>query len=211
MAKTSPMTARVYLSRVFAGTLYYRDMSDVPPSLSAVALRLAGEVGQATLNQIATGPVATVADLDQHITAVREAVSESESARGRRAGAVARRAAVDARIGPVGNSGLGELLSATARDCPDVPFVGEAHSFAPGPPLALLLHYVCGFVEEAVTRDWWPADDQADAPVDWESMRIAAVCTLISAAEAEAELHPDLPSQSLSRPGRRRGPVAGRA
>jgi hypothetical protein len=42
-------------------------------------------------------------------------------------------------------------------------------------------------MEEAVTRDWWP---EPDTDPDWESMRIAAVCQLISQAEA-AELDAD--------------------
>jgi hypothetical protein len=163
-----------------------------PRPLSAVGLRLAGEVGQATLNRIAAGGAAVQADLDQHVAAVRAAITECESARGREASAAALHAAVDARIGPSARTGLGELLSATTRPCPDVPFVADACSREPSPPLPLLTHYLCGFVEEAVTRDWWPAGDRDRLPIDWESMRIAAVCKLISAAEAESELDPDL-------------------
>ncbi len=166
-------------------------MSD-PPPLSAVGLRLAGEVGQATLNQVAARGAAEQADLDQHVAAVRAAITDCQSARGREARAVARHAAVDARVGPAARAGLGELLSAAARSCPDVPFVADACTREPTPPLALLLHYLCGFVEEAVTRDWWPAHEPDSVPIDWESMRIAAVCRLISAAEAESELDPDL-------------------
>jgi len=77
------------------------------------------------------------------------------------------------------------------RSCPDVPFVADARSPEASPPVPLLLHYLCGFIEEAVTRDWWPYDE-SDAGPDWESMRIAAACQLISRAEAAAELHPDL-------------------
>jgi hypothetical protein len=164
-----------------------------PLPLSAVGLRLAGEIGQATLNRVAADGAAVRADLDQHVAAVRAAITECQSARGREASAVARHAAVDARVGPGACTGLGELLSATTRGCPDVPFVADACSREPSPPLPLLLHYLCGFVEEAVTRDWWPAGDRDSLPIDWESMRIAAVCTLISAAEAESGLDPDLP------------------
>ncbi len=163
-----------------------------PRPLSAVGLRLAGQVGQATLNRITTDGAAVQADLDQHVAAVRAAIAECESARGRETSATALHGAVDARVGPSARSGLGELLSATTRTCPDAPFVADACSHEPSPPLALLLHYLCGFVEEAVTRDWWPADDRDSLPIDWESMRIAAVCKLISAAEAESELDPDL-------------------
>jgi hypothetical protein len=169
-------------------------MSD-PPPLSAVGLRLAVEVGQATLKRVAADGAAEQADLDQHVAAVRAAIADCESARGREAGAVARHAAVDARVGPSACTGLGELLSATTRSCPDVPFVADASSREPIPPLALLLHYLCAFVEEAVTADWWPAGDPDGSPIDWESMRIAAVCTLISAAEAESGLDPDLHSR----------------
>jgi Family of unknown function (DUF6401) len=166
-----------------------------PRPLSAVGLRLAGQVGQATLNRVAAASAAVQADLDQHVAAVRAAINDCQSARGREAGAVERHAAVDARVGPSACAGLGELLSATTKSCPDVPFVPDACSREPSPPLNLLLHYVCGFVEEAATRDWWPAEDPDSLPIDWESMRIAAVCTLISAAEAESELHPDLHSR----------------
>jgi hypothetical protein len=166
-----------------------------PLPLSAVGLRLGGEVGRATLNRVAADGAAVQADLDQHVAAVRAAINECQSARGREASAVARHAAVDARVGPSACAGLGELLSATTKDCPDVPFVADACNREPSPPLALLLHYLCGFVEEAVTRDWWPAADPDSLPIDWESMRIAAVCTLISAAEAESDLGPDLHSR----------------
>jgi hypothetical protein len=177
------------------------DKSSTPSSagLSAVSLRLAGEVGQDTLNRIAAGHPALHADLDQHVAAVRAAIAEYPMEGERRNAAIAGRAAIDARVGAAGCQGLGELLSAMVRSCPDVPFVGDARGPEQSIPLVLLLHYVCGFLEEAVTRDWWPADgtDKDDEP-DWESMRVAAVLQLISQAEATAELHPDLPSQPLS-------------
>lgn len=155
-------------------------------------MRFARQVGKATLNRVAADVVAVHADLDQHVAAVRAAVTECQSAHGREARAVARRAALDARVGPTACAGLGELLSATTSGCPEVPQVADACGREPSPPLPLLLHYVCGFVEEAVTRDWWPAENRESLPADWESMRIAAVCKLISAAEAESELDPDL-------------------
>ena len=165
--------------------------------LSAVSLRLAGEVGQLALDHVAaSGPVAQ-AGLDQHISAVRSALAEYPNAGERQTAAVAGRAAVDARVGAAGCPGLGDLLSAIARSCPDVPFVADASRPEESAPLALLLHYLCGFIEEAVTRDWWPEPDPAEP--DWESLRIAAVCHLISQAEAAAELHPDLHPPALSR------------
>ena len=158
--------------------------------MSAVSLRLAGEVGQRALDHVAaSGPVGQ-ADLDQHICAVRAAIAEYPMAGERQAAAIAGRAAVGARVGAAGCPGTGDLLSAMARSCPDVPFVADASSPEQSVPLALLLHYLCGFIEEAVTRDWWPEPDPAEP--DWESLRIAAVCHLVSQAEAAAELHPDL-------------------
>lgn len=159
-------------------------MSDVPPSLSAVSLRLAGQVGQATLDLIAADPGGQ-ADLDQHVGAVRSALADAEAAHGRRAHAVVARAAVDARVGAAGSTGIGDLLSAISRSCPDVPAAEAGQRL----PLVLLLHYVCGFLEEAVTGDWWPAPD---AQPDWESMRLAALCQLIAEAEAAQESSPRL-------------------
>jgi len=169
-------------------------MSEKSARLSAVSLRLAGEVGQRALDHVAADGPTGKAELDQHIAAVRVAIAEYPMAGERQAAAIAGRAAVDARVGEAGSPGLGDLLSAIARSCPDVPFVRDARSPEQSIPLALLLHYLCGFIEEAVTRDWWPEPDPEDP--DWESLRIAAVCHLISQAEAAAELHPDLHSQA---------------
>src|SRR5580658_9199559 len=165
-------------------------MPEKSVALSAVSLRLAGEVGQRTLDEIA-GSAVSRAELDQHVAAVCEAIADYPMAGERQAAAIAGRAAVDARVGSAGCSGLGELLSTMVRSCPDVPFVADARSPEASPELPLLLHYLCGFVEEAVTRDWWPYDESGAGP-DWESMRIAAACQLISRAEAAADLHPDL-------------------
>jgi hypothetical protein len=171
-------------------------MPEKSARLSAVSLRLAGEVGQRALDHVAASGAAAKAELDQHICAVRAAIAEYPMAGERQAAAISGRAAVDARVGAAGYPGLGDLLSAFARSCPDVPFVGDASSPEETVPLAPLLHYLCGFIEEAVTRDWWPGPDP-DAP-DWESYRIAAVCQLISLAEAAAELHPDLHPPALA-------------
>ena len=155
--------------------------------LSAVSLRLAGAVGQRALDWVAASGPSARADLDQHVAAVRAAIADYPMAGERQAAAIAGRAAVDARVGAAGCPGIGELLSAISRSCPDVPFAGDART--PQSP-ALLLHYLCGFIEEAVTRDWWPEPDSQRDP-DRESMRIAAVCHLVSEAEAAAERHPD--------------------
>lgn len=157
-------------------------------ALSAVSLRLAGEVGQRALDWVATAGFVARADLDQHIAAVRTAIAEYPMAGDRQTAAIAGRAAVDARSGAAGLPGVGELLSALVRSCPDVPFAPDAATRRDVVPLVLLLHYACGFMEEAVIRDWWP---EPGADPDWESMRIAAVCQLISQAEAAAELDSD--------------------
>jgi hypothetical protein len=169
-------------------------MSEKSVALSAVSLRLAGEVGQRALDQVAAGRVSR-AELDQHIAGVRDAIAAGPIAGAGQAAAISARAAVDARVGAAGCPGLGELLSAMARSCPDVPFVADARSPDASPQLRLLLHYLCGFIEEAVTRDWWPYEEAAPDP-DWESLRIAAACELISRAEAAQELHPDLQSRA---------------
>lgn len=49
---------------------------------------------------------------------------------------------------------------------------------------AALLSYAQGFLEAAIARGWWPPhrqerDPWADEPLlDWESLRLAAVCRL---------------------------------
>jgi hypothetical protein len=174
------------------GFVYYRAvMQEKSHALSAVSLRLGGEVSRRALDRVAADGSAAVADLDQHVSAVREAIAGYPVAGRDQEAAVASRAALDARVGAAGMPGVGELLSAIARRCPDAPFVA---SVLPEevPPLTLLLHYLCGFVEEAVTRDWWPAAEP-DAELDWESLRIAATCQLISRAEAAGGSGPGLP------------------
>ena len=135
-------------------------MSDVPGHWSVVALRLAGHVGQTALDRITDGGVAAVAELDQHIAAVRAELTCQQP-----------------------------LPSAPAT-CPDVPFAGNALQPEATVPVALLLHYAGGFVDAALSSGWRTADS-ADAS-DWVSLRLAAICQLISQAEAATELHPDL-------------------
>lgn len=181
-----------------------------PVPLSTVSLRLAGEVGQAALDWTGASGAGGTADLDQHIAAVKAALAGREQAAvtgARRAGVAA---GVARRPGTTGNSGRGAIpgtghgaapagtgRSATPGpgsqelNCPDVPFVADALAAEGVVPLRLLLHYACGFIEAVVGADWWPGESDCDTP-DWESMRLAAVCHLISRAEAAAELHPDL-------------------
>lgn len=82
------------------------------------------------------------------------------------------------------------LLRSAIATCPDVPFVSDAFQAEATVPVTLLLHYASGFVEAGVSSGWWPGRS-ADA-TDWVSLRLAAICMLISQAEAAAEVHPDL-------------------
>ena len=146
-------------------------MPERPAGLSPAALRLAGHVGQTALDRIAAGGVAIVAQLDQHVAAVRAELAACSGAR--RSGAAA-----------AGAPGPGDAT------CPDVPFVASALHAEAAAPLELLLHYTCGFVRAALRDGWTPAAS-ADAD-DWVSLRLAAICQLISQAEAAASAHPDL-------------------
>lgn len=147
-------------------------MPDSTATLSAAILRLAGEVGYATLDWLATAPPAAGADLDQHVAAVRAELVRCQKQRGR--------VRDQADSGPAGDEA-----------CPDTPFAASPLQAEPVLPLQLLLHYACGFVEAAVRDDWWPGDI-ANGEIDWACLRLAALCRLISQTEADAELHPDL-------------------
>jgi len=155
--------------------------------MSAVALRVAGEAGQRALGRIAAGDAGGRADFDQHVAAVRDALADCATVPGGPVAAATARGTADARVGAADCGGLSGLLITLMGSCPDVPFTAAARDREAIPPLALLLRYVCGFIEEAVSQDWWPAADPQAAP-DWESMRLAAACQLISQAEQAAEL-----------------------
>jgi hypothetical protein len=49
---------------------------------------------------------------------------------------------------------------------------------------AALLSYAAGFMEAAIARGWWPPHRrerdpwQDEPPLDWESLRLAAVCRM---------------------------------
>ncbi len=176
-------------------------MADAPVRLSATALRLAGHVGQTALDRIADSGAAALAELDQHMTAVRAELTACQQVPADGTGANRRtpirpgaRGAAPSRGGRTGHTLDLAARLARLRDveatCPDVPFVGTALQAEETVPIKLLLHYACGFVEAAVSSDWWPAES-ADA-TDWASLRLAAVCQLISDAEVAAQLHPDL-------------------
>jgi hypothetical protein len=180
-------------------------MVEAPGPLPVIALRLAGHVGQTALDRIAGDGAAALAQLDQHISAVRAELGACQRppvSGARQVGLTAGRASHLA-AGP-GRPGSAETT------CPDVPFVSSALHSQPVVPVPLLLHYACGFIEAAVSSDWRPAES-ADSR-DWASMRLAAICQLISQAQAASELHPDLraiASAGDRRPGaphrRRRG------
>jgi Family of unknown function (DUF6401) len=160
-------------------------MVERPVPLPAAALRLAGHVGQTALDRIEGDGAAALAELDQHIAAVRAEVGACQrplvSDKQRTSLTADRASDAAARPGKPGSA---------AATCPDVPFVSSALHAEPVVPLRLLLHYACGFIEAAVSSDWRPAES-ADSS-DWPSMRLAAICQLISEAEAASELHPDL-------------------
>lgn len=54
---------------------------------------------------------------------------------------------------------------------------------------AALLSYAQGFIEVAVARGWWPPQLRAgdpwedEATLDWESLRLAAVCRMFIEAQ----------------------------
>jgi hypothetical protein len=182
-------------------------MPELPVPLSSVSLRLAGEVGQTALNQVSVVGAAAAADLDQHIAALRAEIAacrEPMIASAQLAGLAAGRSrralrAAQAQPGPDAPPDRRPGRDQISRDgtgpgrvtCPDVPFVASALRAESVLPLRLLLHYGCGFVEGAVSAGWWPGEAPAGT-IEWESMRLAALCELISRAEAAAELHPDL-------------------
>jgi hypothetical protein len=170
--------------------------------LSAVALRLTDEVGQAALDRIAAGDLAAAATLDQHVAAVRTGLAscqpdQAEAARLVGESAVragwpqparpyhARRT-VSARHTAAAPARTATLTAA----CPDVPFADNPWLADALPGIRLLLHYACGFIEAALSSDWQPTETRRGS--DWESMRLAAICHLVKRAEAAAALHPDL-------------------
>lgn len=173
---------------------------ELPLPLSAVALRLTDEVGQAVLDWVADGDLSALAALDQHVAAVRSelAACRPESpGSARLAGEAAGqrgRPASGAPASPVAASPVAAspVAASPVAACPDTPFADSAWYADTTPPLRLLLHYACGFVEAAVRADWWPGEPAATGLVDFEALRLAAVCRLVSQAESAAALPPDL-------------------
>lgn len=175
---------------------YYAGMPEAPVSLSAASLRLVGHVGQVTLDRLREASVACLADFDQHIAAVRAELtvacqlpSDTVASRvGRGAGRKTARNARGSRAAKT--AAVPTPPTGTDVSCPDVPFTSSALCAAPVLPRILLLHYACGFVEAAVSSGWQPSVTSRGG--DWESMRLAAICHLVTQAKAAAALHPDL-------------------
>jgi Family of unknown function (DUF6401) len=174
-------------------------MPERPVSLSANSLRLAGHVGQVTLDRIQEGSVACLADFDQHVAAVRAELTVAcelpSDVAAAKVGRAVDRGASRASGAPKASrtqqaAAVPTPLSDVDLSCPDVPFASSALCAAPVLPRMLLLHYACGLVEAAVCASWRPAVSSRGS--DWESMRLAAICHLIAQAEAAAALHPDL-------------------
>jgi len=180
-------------------------MADRPVPLSPIALRLAGHVGQTALDRVATGGVAILAQLDQHVAAVRaelaacngrpvtKSADQLAGARLRRKSRHSRDARGGLRRGQeTGSAGAaaGGMPSPGEAICPDVPFAATALHTEATVAVELLLHYACGFVQAAVSDGWLP-EVSADAD-DWVSLRLASVCLLIRQTEAAAAVHPDL-------------------
>jgi hypothetical protein len=72
----------------------------------------------------------------------------------------------------------------------------------PAQLLSALVRYASGFVDAATGRDWWPSA-AANQPLDWESMRLAAVCLLVSELSSTAAEVPS-PAGRRPKPGQRR-------
>ncbi len=161
-------------------------MAEPAAPLSPAALRLAGHVGQIALDRAAAAGGGVVAELDQHVAAVRAELRACQ-----------RPSAVE-RPDPGSHSGDAPTRRGTPQPahppCPDVPFADSARYAEPTVPRELLLHYASGFVRAALSDGWQPAAS-ADAG-DWVSLRLAAVCQLISQSEAASRPHPDLPASA---------------
>jgi len=174
---------------------------------------MAGHVGQVALDRVAQGGVTAAAELDQHVAAVRAELAICQQLPAETTGGLRRRTTrgagvflalmgllrdrdLSVRNGDGDTADGGDLLTRLAilrsakLTCPDVPFVSDALQAEATVPVTLLLHYASGFVEAGVSAGWWPGKS-ADA-TDWVSLRLAAICKLISEAEAAAEVHPDL-------------------
>jgi hypothetical protein len=174
--------------------------------LSAVALRLTDEVGQAVLDRVTAGDLAAAAVLDQHVAAVRAGLAPCGPDQPLAARFAGQSAALGgwpqpprphharrAQVARDTTAAVAFARSATVTAaCPDVPFTDNPWQDHALPDIRLLLHYACGFTEAAVRADWWPANPTVGYEIEWQALRLGAVCRLIRRAEATAALHPDL-------------------
>jgi hypothetical protein len=169
-----------------------RDISDI-------ALRLAGLIGQSTLDQLGRD-AAAVAVLDQHIAAVHAALARARTPHPPASPANALPldpaaldpAALDSAA--LDSAALDPAALGPAALDPDGPGsladLPQLRGTAPAGP-GELLQYACGFLEASVATGWQPALSP-DEPADWRSLRLAAVCELITQAQLAADVHPDL-------------------
>ena len=156
--------------------------------MSAVALRVAGEAGQRALGRIAAGDAGGRADFDQHVAAVRDALADCATVPGGPVAAATARGTADARVGAADCGGLSGLLITLMGSCPDVPFTAAARDREAIPPLALLLRYVCGFIEEAVSQGIGGLRLTRRPRPTGSPCASRPPCQLISQAEQAAEL-----------------------
>jgi Family of unknown function (DUF6401) len=122
--------------------------------MSEISLRLAGAVGACGLG-LAAGSPGVLAAVDQHAAEVRNALTGGEAS-----------------------------FQAGVADLGPVNWADEAHDAlgaGRGPVTRVLLGYARGFVEAAMGRGWVPAPGVA---MDWESLRLAAVCLLLTQSQA---------------------------
>ena len=143
------------------------------PELSEMILRLAGDIGQASLDRIA-GSSACVAELDQHAAAVVAALASTGGGSRPEQSGTEQSGTEQASAGQ--EIDWSWLLDSRPDDLPTV---------------AALLHYACGFLEAAIVRGWRPSVP-AELPLDPEAMRLAAVCQLVSQAQEASGMHPDV-------------------
>lgn len=196
------LRARSSTQRQYCGGM---PVPEHPVPLSAVALRLTDEVGQVVLDRVAAGDLASAAELDQHVAAVREEVARCrpyESSAARLAGQTAATAGWPRPARPhharrshaaSGTAAAAPAATATVMvGCPDTPFADNPWQADAPLAVGLLLHYACGFTDAAVRADWWPANPAVGFQIEWQATRLAAVCRLIREAEKTAAVHPDL-------------------
>ena len=91
--------------------------------------------------------------------------------------------------GSVGACGLGlaagspGVLAAVDQHAAEVRDALTGRKAGRGPATRVLLGYARGFVEAAMGRGWVPTPAQT-AAMDWESLRLAAVCLLLTQSPA---------------------------